>query len=143
MSAPQPVDAQEWLAAERMRWDEKHFQAEVIKLGQGTKAKPRFDNPWNPAYHSYFSDRSEKGFPDICWTRNGVLLFAECKSQTGRLRPEQESWRRWLMEVSDRIAILQAGPDRAGSGLMPMELRVVQYWLWRPSQWDLIGRVLR
>jgi len=33
-----------------------------------------------------------KGFPDICAAGRGRLIFAELKSQTGTLEPEQVAW---------------------------------------------------
>jgi hypothetical protein len=41
----------------------------------------------------------EEGFPDLVLARGDDLVFAECKSATGRLRPKQRRWLgyvRWL-----------------------------------------------
>ena len=32
------------------------------------------------------------GFPDLVLARNGVVIFAELKSQKGRISPTQEAW---------------------------------------------------
>lgn len=133
------ADAQAFFADQMLGWNERKFQAAVIERGQGTKKRLRFDNPWNPVYHTFFSDRSEKGFPDICWTRNGVLLFVECKTETGKLRPEQVRWGEWLMQVSDRVeSAIAYGKWEP----RPMNQRVVQYHVWRPSNWSYICEVL-
>ena len=88
---------------------EKQFQAQVVELAQTLG--------WL-VYHTYDSRRSVPGFPDLVMVRNGVIHFAELKSEKGKLTPEQ---RLWLTEL--------------GRG------RVV--YLWRPSDWDEIVEVLR
>jgi hypothetical protein len=52
--------------------------------------------------------QGHKGFPDVVLARDGVVLFRECKTDTGRLAPEQRAW-------------LAALPDAA---------------VWRPRDWD-------
>jgi len=49
-------------------------------------------------YHTYSSKRSEPGYPDLCLARPasatspGRLLFAELKTQTGKVTQEQAIW---------------------------------------------------
>lgn len=44
------------------------------------------------AYHTYRSDKSEPGFPDLVLVRDERLVFAELKAQRGRLEPAQHAW---------------------------------------------------
>jgi hypothetical protein len=74
------------------------------------------------AYHVRRSDQaltSGKGYPDLTLAGpDGQLVFAELKTERGRLAPEQEAWR-------DRL--LGAGAD---------------WRLWRPSDWREIEQLL-
>lgn len=56
-----------------------------------------------------------KGFPDLVLVRDSSprLLFAECKSETGKLTKEQEEWLRRLRLAHYKAAV----------------------WVWRPSDW--------
>ena len=44
------------------------------------------------SYHTFNSRRSEAGFPDLVLVRDGRLIAAELKSETGRLSPAQVAW---------------------------------------------------
>lgn len=70
-------------------------------------------------YHTYRSTRSPAGFPDLVMVRQPRLIFAELKDERGRLIAAQETWIRAL-----------SGP----SG--------VETYVWRPSDWPEIERVL-
>jgi hypothetical protein len=89
---------------------EKAFQAMVVKLARLCG--------WT-CYHTFDSRRSEPGFVDLVMVRGADLLFVECKSERGRLRPAQEKWRDLL---------LAAGQD---------------WRCWRPSMWGEIEERLR
>jgi hypothetical protein len=75
-------------------------------------------------YHTYRSDRSPAGFPDLVLVRPPRLLFVELKKQRAKRTPAQDVWAEALEEVS--------GPSEN-----------VQYYCWRPSDWDEIVTVLR
>jgi hypothetical protein len=68
--------------------------------------------------HDYDSRRSEPGYPDLTLCRPPRLVFAELKSPKGRPTAEQLYW----LEI--------------------LRLSGVEVHIWRPSDWDEIGRVL-
>jgi len=70
-------------------------------------------------YHTHDSRRSDAGFPDLTMVRGTRLIFAELKSQKGTIRPAQEAW----------LQRLQGVP-------------AVEVYLWRPTDWDDIEKVL-
>ena len=74
-------------------------------------------------YHTYDSRRSQAGFPDLVLVKKKQLIFAELKTNKGRLRPEQREW-------LDMI------------GLMADDCTNVGIYLWRPSDWDTIEKLL-
>lgn len=72
------------------------------------------------AYHTHDSRRSEAGFPDLTLVRDGRIIFAELKSEKGRITPAQQKWLDWLGRSS-----------------------AVDVYVWRPSDLDTIDEVLR
>ena len=69
-------------------------------------------------FHDNDSRRNRSGFPDLVIAGDHGTIFAELKSETGKVRPEQQQW---LMR-------LRAGGEAA--------------YLWRPSDWPLIVQLL-
>lgn len=100
------IDGGDFFAEERLRWLEKRFQSEVIK-----QARIR---GWGPIYHTYFSDRSERGYPDLHLLRPATQesIYVELKTMKGRYSPGQTEW---------RDALIAAG---------------CRYYLWRPCCWN-------
>ena len=92
------------------RQTEKQFMAQVIEL-----AKLR---GW-AHYHTHDSRRSEEGFPDLVLTRRPRVIFAELKSDRGKLTPAQRAW----------LDELRACGQEA--------------YVFRPRDWKTIERVLR
>lgn len=60
---------------------EADFQAELLSVA-------RIGKWW--WYHTYNSKRSPKGFPDLVLVRGREMVFAELKSETGKLTAEQK-----------------------------------------------------
>jgi hypothetical protein len=71
-------------------------------------------------YHAWLSKHSPAGFPDEVLLRPPRLVFAELKSERGRLSDEQEAW----------LEELRAVPG-------------VEVFVWRPADMDAIASVLR
>ena len=90
---------------------EKQFQAQVVELARYSGFL---------IYHTFDSRRSASGFPDLVLVRPPTVLFAELKTETGRIRPEQQKWLDAL------------------EGCESIEVR-----LWRPSEWEEIERMLK
>jgi hypothetical protein len=75
------------------------------------------------AYHSYRSTRSEYGYPDWTFVRADRLIFAELKTERGRLSATQRVW---------LFALAAMAEHALGVGV----------YIWRPSSWPVIERLL-
>jgi hypothetical protein len=89
---------------------EARFQSQVLKYAALMG--------WR-SYHTYRSDHSAAGFPDLVLIRRPRIVFAELKSDRGKLTDDQ---RAWLVELH-------------ACGL--------EAYLWRPRDIDLITKILR
>ena len=69
-------------------------------------------------YHTRYSLGSGAGFPDLVLVRGKRVIFAELKSDTGKLTPKQEEW---------AAALLGAGAE---------------WHLWRPMHADQVWETL-
>lgn len=70
-------------------------------------------------YYVPDSRRCPAGFPDLVLCRPPVLLLVECKTDAGRVRPEQREWLAALHECDG-----------------------VQVRVWRPRDWPEIEEML-
>lgn len=70
------------------------------------------------AYHTHDSRHSEPGFPDLCMVKDGRIVFAELKTETGKSTPHQEHWLKELSKCNAEV------------------------YLWRPSDWEDIAATL-
>lgn len=84
------------------------------------------------AYHTHDSRRSAPGFPDLVLVRPPRLIFAELKTDTGRVKPEQEAWLEALAEVgaavSFAVEVAQANASAYRGALLGPRVEV---YLWR------------
>ena len=69
-------------------------------------------------YHTRNSRRSDEGYPDVTMVKGGRLIYAELKSKTGTVDPEQWEWLRDL-----------AAAD-------------AETYVWRPAELQEIAKVL-
>jgi hypothetical protein len=111
---------------------ERQFQQTVIEMAQ----RLGWRVAWFPdeGYRELvkvgrFDALPDGGYPDLTMVRvkDGVakVIFAELKSQKGKLRREQEDW------GADLVAV---------EGSVPWN---VAYRVWKPAQMDEIERTLR
>ncbi|HEX3331846.1 MAG TPA: VRR-NUC domain-containing protein [Gaiellales bacterium] len=89
---------------------EKAFQQSVIQLARLTRWRVFYDT--EPV-------GSPPGWPDLTLCRDGVLLFRELKTDTGRLSPEQRRWEDDLQACGMDVSV------------------------WRPRDWPVIEATLK
>lgn len=89
---------------------EKDFLAQVVKL---TKMYG-----WE-TYHTWSSLHSAQGYPDLTLVKPPLLIFAELKSEKGKISEFQKKWIQWLKDCG------------------------VEVYVWRPSQFDEIVERLK
>jgi hypothetical protein len=94
-----------------MAVSERAFQQQVVELARLLG--------WT-AYHPWVSLHSAAGFPDLVLVRPPRLVFAELKSERGRVTAAQQRWLDLLGQVPG-----------------------VEARLWRPGDWDEIVATLR
>jgi hypothetical protein len=86
------------------------------------------------SYHTFDSRRSAPGFPDLVLLRPPELVFVEVKAEKGKTTPEQDAWLEDLGVVAQCILLSQ---DSLAGDEIP-----VQVYVWRPSDFDEVRRVL-
>jgi hypothetical protein len=69
-------------------------------------------------YHTWTAVNSPKGFPDLVMVRRPRVVFAELKREDREATPEQQAW------LDDLRACGQ------------------ETYLWKPSDWPTVSRVL-
>lgn len=84
-------------------------------------------------FHDFDSRRNRAGFPDLVLSRRGRLIFAELKTETGRVSPDQQLW----------LDELAAAARNAQVGRNPTSPDAITVRLWRPHDWPEIEATLR
>lgn len=70
-------------------------------------------------YHTWRSIHSPAGFPDCVMIRDDRIVVAELKSERGKVTPQQEGWLKAFKATG-----------------------MAECYLWRPSDFDEIVRIL-
>jgi hypothetical protein len=84
-------------------------------------------------FHDYDSRRNPAGFPDLVLVhphKTPGIIFAELKTNRGKLKTKQGDWLNKLAEVIDKIY------------RPPMPREHIGVYLWRPQHWDKIEQIL-
>lgn len=106
--------------ADMVRMTEKELQTAVIEMA-------RFMG-WRH-YHTYDSRRSPEGFPDLVLVRRGRLIFAELKSERGRLTVHQKIWLEELKEV-----------EKNSNGVVEVKVWWFEDWRSGRIEEELVGK---
>jgi hypothetical protein len=80
-----------------------------------------------------------RGFPDLLLLRGPELVVAELKTRTGRIGPGQREWLDAWTELGAHVA---RGLDELKLLGTNDYVPSVRAYLWRPSDWEQIQRVL-
>lgn len=91
LSGPLPESEDDFLrwvidVAHWYKWRVTHFRA--VKLPSGRWATPL---------------QGDAGFPDLALARNGVVILAELKRETGKTEPEQDLWLEQIGTAHGRV----------------------------------------
>lgn len=111
---------------------EKDFTNTVIAMAKTFHWLVHHQRPGRMADGRWRSSiQGHKGFPDLVLAKDGIVIFAELKSETGRLRPEQKLWLKHLDAEN------WCKPTTHNLGWAP------EVCVWRPSDLDRIEDILR
>jgi len=90
------------VATDPSKSNETQLQNKILKLARMTG--------WL-SYHTWDSRKSQPGFPDLVLVRRERLVFAELKSEKGKLTPAQVEWNEALKATAAEV------------------------YVWRPADW--------
>ena len=90
----------------------KEFTQQVLDLAAA--------NRWKLRYHTWRSDHSAPGFPDLVLVRGDRVVFAELKVDAGKLSTAQLAWLDGLRDTGK-----------------------VETYVWHPLNWKNIEKELR
>lgn len=107
---------------------EKDFQQQILDLARVYR--------WR-SYHTHDSRHSAAGFPDLVLVRGPELLFAELKTETGKVSDAQADWIADLERVASSVQTIR---DRLNNWTPGNDTGAcVEVFVWRPSDWDAIN----
>jgi hypothetical protein len=100
---------------------EKDFTDNVVQLAKTLGWRVAHFRPAQTKHGWRTAMQGDKGFPDLVLAKDGRVIFAELKSDTGKLGKDQSEW------------LDELGRDMATE---------VEVYVWRPANLDWIGKVL-
>lgn len=117
--------------ADKLTLSEAQFERQVDDLAKAFR--------WL-SYHTYDSRHSAKGFPDRVFVRGSRMIFAELKSDRGKVKPEQQVWIDAIADVAEAIQMHLPLEPHQGA----FEPRTgIEVYLWRPAHLEAIVTTLR
>jgi hypothetical protein len=126
---------------------EAAFQLQIEQLARfyGWRVFHAPDN--RPSGKTGRVQRVEPGFPDLVLLRPPDIIFAELKTDTGRLSAAQREWHDELSSISDSIASLTLeafGEQRMDGfgGPLPAWTPSVHAFVWKPRDFEVIHMTL-
>ena len=129
---------------ERLAWSEATFQREVIKLARAHGWLVHAQRPARTKRGWATAIQGDPGFPDLVLVRQRRIIFAELKTETGRLPGDQRAWLGALEACQRIIRDLDSTETSAtGKGIgVVTKLRLPEVYQCRPGDWDEIVRLL-
>jgi hypothetical protein len=114
---------------------EAQFQQQVEQLAKhyGWRA---YHAPDNRPGRNGKVQRVTAGFLDLVLVRPPELIFAELKTDKGRLRPEQADWIKELQAISTAVADAVHRAEIGGHGPIAAGEPAVDVYIWRPADFD-------
>lgn len=105
--------------AKRLTDEDKYYREQSERQFQSFVIARALNNGWTyyhapdnkPDKNGRIQSGIVKGFPDLVLLKGSKLVFAELKTETGRVSPEQKEW------------------------LAKLSATGCETYIWRPSQW--------
>lgn len=115
---------------------EAELQNLIISLADLTGWR-HFHAPDNrPSGNTGRVQRVTPGWPDLTLVRGTRLIFAELKTEKGRVSPEQEVWLAELAAIGQAVAFL------AEQAILDGPHPSIETYVWRPSDWPAVQQLL-
>jgi len=119
---------------------ETEFLTTVIELAQFAGWKVAHFRPARTKDGWRTAVAGDVGFPDLVLAKSGSVIFAELKSQSGRVDTSQKEWLAALTDTDPDVwSGVQVAAVASGSEHFPQLFSV---YLWRPSDMSEIRSVL-
>lgn len=127
---------------------EAHFEQQIEQLAAfygWLVYHPPDNRPTTSRRGKRYVQRVTAGFPDLTLVRAPELIFAELKTDTGRVAPAQRQWLEALGELERSVAAVVNTVERVAeaAGLPPAATEqhrrvAVEAHVWRPRDFELI-----